>query len=209
MKKTTFILFLLFVSNLSYTQSIRDVFTNSSLTFFGVDCSQLRCIGPGEEWGEPKKLKDTYIPAWNQLFLSEQDKYNLKLFFMKDIVKYDLEKCAEINSKINEDSLVVVFGKVFPLQDRKIQKMIEKYSNPNSSGVGLVFIPEYFNKFKKTALIHVAFFDIATGNTLMIKAMEGEPGGFGLRNYWIKSIYVVMEKCEQNWKRWRKEAAVN
>lgn len=208
MKKLKLITLFLALTIAAQAQSVRDVFTNSSLVWYGIDLSKAKFIGSTEAWGSPQKLKDTYFGAWNSVVVNESDKYNLRKFFRKDQITIDLKKVKELNDKVSTDSLIVTYTKVTPIPESTIVNHVAQYIDPSKKGVGLVFIVEYFSKLKEVGLMHVVFFDPATGNIHMIKTMEGKAGGMGLRNFWAKSIFNVMDKCDTSWNKWKKEAGV-
>ena len=208
MKTIKIFLVLLVFSSFSYAQTVKDVFTSNSITWYGLDVSKLKCVGPAEAWGSPQKLRDTYFGAWNMVVVNEPDKYNIRKFFKKDVVKTSLDKVNEINSKVDPDSIIITYSKIPQISESALVNMAAQYSDQNKKGLGLVFIGEVFNKSTETGIIHVVFFDIASGRVLMIKTMEGKPAGFGLRNYWVRTVLGVMEQCQSNWNRWKKEAGV-
>ena len=208
MKTIKICLIFLLAHSLLSAQTVKDVFTSNAITWYGLDVSKLKCVGPVEAWGDPQKLRDTYFRAWNGVILNEPDKYNIRKFFKKDVVKTSLDKVDANNGKADVDSMIVTYGKVSPISESQLVNMAAQYSELSKKGVGLVFIAEVFNKNIESGLIHVVFFDMASGQVLMLKTMEGKPGGFGLRNYWVRSVLTVMEQCERNWNRWSKEAGV-
>lgn len=208
MKQLKLITLFLAFSAVVHAQSVRDVFSNSSMIWYGIDVSKAKFIGPIEAWGSPVKLKDTYFAAWNSVVVNESDKYNLRKFFRKDQITIDLKKVKELNDKVSTDSLIVNYTEVPPISESAIVNHVAKYIDPSKKGVGLVFVVEYFSKLKESGLMHVVFFDPATGNVHMIKTMEGKAGGIGLRNYWAKSIFNVMDQCDRSWNKWKKEAGV-
>ena len=207
--KSTKLVLLFWVMCLSLqAQSVRDVFSSPSLIWYGIDFSKAKFVGPQETWGENQKLKETYFPAWNNFVLSEPDKYNLKKTYKKDIVNIDLKPVKVQNDKVATDNLIVTYGDVPMLSEASIVSHISNYADPSQKSLGLVFVVESFNKIKQKGLFHVVFFDVATGKVFMIKTMEGDAGGFGLKNYWAKSIFNVLLQCEKSWGKWKKEAGV-
>jgi len=208
MKQLKLITLFLALSVAAHAQSVRDVFSNSSMIWYGIDVSKAKFIGPLEAWGSPVKLKDTYFGAWNSVVVNESDKYNLRKFFRKDQITIDLKKVKELNDKVSTDSLIVTYTEVPPISEFALVNHVAKYIDPSKKGVGLVFVVEYFSKIKESGLMHVVFFDPSNGNIHMIKTMEGKAGGMGLRNFWAKSIFNVMDQCDRSWNKWKKEAGV-
>lgn len=54
---------------------------------------------------------------------------------------------------------------------------------------------------KALGTIDLVFFDIASGNVLMAKRMQGIATGSGLRTYWAKPVYEVMKQSKKSWKK--------
>ncbi len=208
MKSIKLVLLFLLLSATLHAQSVRDVFSSPSLIWYGIDFSKAKFVGPQETWGEHQKIKETYFPAWNNFVMSEPEKYNLKKTFRKDMVTIDLKAVKEQNDKVATDNLIVTYGDVPMLPEASIVNHVANYIDPAQKSLGLVFVVESFNKIKQIGLFHVIFFDVATGNVLMIKTMEGDAGGFGLKNYWAKSFFNVLLQCEKSWGKWKKEAGV-
>lgn len=189
-------------------QTVNDVFTSKSITWYGIDFSKSVLVGTTEVWGEPAKVKELYIPAWNNFVITEPKKYDLQKSFRKDIVSIDLKKVTEINRSIAMETIIMTQNDETLLTESEIAKQVAKYADPSKNGVGAVLLVEYFDKWKAMGMAHLVFFNAANGNPLLIKTLDGQAAGFGLRNYWAKTIFIILNKCEKNWGKWKKEAGV-
>lgn len=188
--------------SLSFAQSKSEVFNTNQIVWYGLDFSEARLIG-SEGFTDPVDIKNRLFDSWNNLFISEPDKYDLKKTFGKANVENDLSLTEERNKAINVKNLVT--DNSFTLAENTIPLILKQYHYDQKEGVGLVFIIESFNKTKEQGTMYVTFFDIATKKPLLIKKMSGEPGGFGIRNYWAASYYDVLKQCKKEYPKWKKE----
>lgn len=175
----------------------------SSIVWFGLDFSKAKLIG-SEGFSDPVDIKDRFFDKWNRLMIDEADKYNFRETFRKESLEYDLSVVEERNKMPEADELVI--NKAYALGQDEVEAMIRTY-NPSeiTDGLGLVFVIESFNKTDQEAYMWVTFFDIASREVILIDRYMGEPGGFGLRNYWAGSIYEVIQQLEKNYKIWMKK----
>lgn len=203
--KILFVIFLI-SSEVAFSQTSQDVFTSKTIVYYGLDFSKTKFIGEFSDItpSNASELRDIYFVKWNNVIISESDKYNLKKFYKKDSVIVDLNPVAMINKEVDPDSLFV-YEVPQKLKLAQIQNMVNRYQIKEQSGVGLVFIIESFDKTKETGRMCVTFFDIATRKILLSKRIEAMAQGFGLRNHWIKTVHTAMVDCSYNWKAWRKE----
>jgi hypothetical protein len=207
MKKVTVLtLGILFTVNL-FSQDMSEIFQTEKATWFGLDYSEAYFIG-SEGFTNPSDIKDRYFNSWNILIKNEYDKYNLGKFFKKSKVEISLENVTKRNQDLNiYDRVIDDNSKMLHLDKDKVQEMINKYEfNDDQEGLGIVFIVESYSKTAVIANYFVTFFDIKTKKVLLTERMEGKPGGFGIRNYWAKSYYNVLNKIyKKRYKAWEKE----
>jgi len=201
------IIILIFASSTFYAQNTyEDVFTKSRMTWFGLDYSKVKLIqGGGVK--VPADIKLRYAQSWNGLFIEESSKYDLSRHYSKVLVAKDLKAVTNANKTINVDELVT-YDEGYAVSKEEVAEMVKQYDSKAAEGIGLVYIVESFSKKNSRAVVHVTFFDIRTRNILFHKKMEGKPGGAGVRNYWAKAIYDVLEQSKKKWRRWRKNAAI-
>jgi len=209
--KLLFFIFFLVTTNLS-AQAVQDVFTTKQMTWYGLDFSLAKFVGAFSNisYANNKggwEIKDRYFNEWNSVVLNEREKYDLKRYYKKESVRYDLTDVNAVNGMVNADS-IMPWNPPNPLTEVQLQSAVSRYDTKSKQGLGLVYIVELFDKSLNKGIIHVTFFDMASGKILLTKRIETEPGGFGLRNYWVRTAYETMVECEDNWKKWAKEAGV-
>lgn len=188
-----------FVSKGQYTPA--DVFKVDNITWYGLDFSNIKLIG-SEGFTDPYAVKNQFFDSWNNLIITETDKYDLAGFFHKSFVENDLSIVQERNMLPDPDELVI--NTDYSLGEDEVKKIISEYDITDKEGIGLVFIMESFNKTDEKGYMWVSFFDIETKEVLLSNKMSGKVGGFGIRNYWAKSFYSVMKSIEKKkWKAWK------
>lgn len=205
MKKIVlFSCFLLLYSCFSFAQSNSELFNSAKMIWFGVDMSRSKLVGV-EGFTDPYDIQKRYVPAWNSLVLSEAEKYDVRKFFKKGEVVNDIVAVEAVNEKINPGEWVQTNS--YTLDKSEIAGMVKKYNGTEKEGLGLVFIVESFDKFKESGFIYVTFFNIATKEVILTEKLSAKAGGFGVRNYWAKTIFGVMEMSEKKMGAWKKQVA--
>lgn len=202
--KKNFILSLIFFTLFlnSYAQSNAELFNSSKMVWFGVDLSRSKLVGV-EGFSDPYDIQRRYVPAWNNIVLSEPEKYDIRKFFKKGEVVNDLSAVEAANEKINPGDWVQTNS--YTLDKSEIAGMVKKYKSNENEGLGLVFIVEAFDKMKETGFIYVTFFNIKTKEVILTEKLSGKAGGFGLKNYWAAAIYKVMLESEKRMGVWKKQ----
>ena len=203
MKKLFLLSFFILSSICSiYAQSNAELFNSAKMVWFGVDMSRSKLVGV-EGFTDPYDIQKRYVPAWNSLVLSEAEKYDVRKFFKKGEVVNDIIAVEAVNEKINPGEWVKM--NTYTLDKSEIAGMVKKYKGTEKEGLGLVFIVESFDKFKESGFIYVTFFNIASKEVILTEKLTAKAGGFGVRNYWAKTIFGVMEQSEKKMGAWKKQ----
>jgi hypothetical protein len=144
---------------------------------------------------------ESKIAAWNNLVLTEREKFLVKPFkgktldFSVDMVQ-ELNEGMDVKSRISNDEQLSSH-----MESSQIQEIVNSYKIPGDlSGVGLIFIAECYNKPNEQGSYYVTFFDIASKKVLSTERMLGKASGFGLRNYWANSYYVILKYLGKTYK---------
>jgi hypothetical protein len=196
MKKAIIILLTAVQAGIIFGQSKEELRNAESITWFGIDFSEARFVGR-YDFKSPSELKDKFIPEWNQLILREPEKYNIGLYFDKSKVETELGDVYDRNSKIDESEIIIDFTESdYELNEENIQKIVSEYKT-EYTGYGLVFIVESFNKSLQKGTVWVTYFHIPTKQVIFTKKMSAEPMGFGIKNYWARVFYRIMQNCEK------------
>jgi len=179
------------------TYTAADVFNVDEITWFGMDFSHIRLIDP-TGFTDLDAIVERYFSAINSLVLSEPDKYTLSKFFYKKEVEIDLSIVRERNENIDLEGLVLEATAEYTIDEETVKGIINEYKQDGTEGIGVVFIMESFNKKEKLGHMWVTFFDMASSQVLFTAKMQGKAGGFGWRNYWVKTCYKVMKNIQNH-----------
>jgi hypothetical protein len=173
--------------------------SGEEITWLGMDFSQLRVIGAATQWKDAGKiseaeLRDKYVPSWNDLFLSEQKKFDVAKYVDRKEVHYDIDVTAKANSKKFPKSVFTDNPDDFEhLTQADIERLVKGYDFKGKSGVGLLFFVEGMSKGKEQACAWVTFADMKSRTVLQTKRIYGSAGGFGFRNYWAKGFFSILK----------------
>lgn len=163
-----------------------------SMTFYGIDFSKGRVYGAADE---PEKLRKAFGDI-NMLFIMEPEKYDVAKFVGKPMNDIRIDAVTNMNDTIPLDSIKTVV-KGHTLSDTVIAQSVKDLSIVSyEHGMGLVMIMETLDKPAELGTFVFVLFDIDTRNVISHWKLSGQPGGFGLRNYWARSVYEALEKVK-------------
>lgn len=188
-----------------------DIFTSKDITWLGLDFSQVYFIGDAAQWKDAgevtnDQLRDRYFVGWNDLFVNEQKKYDVAGAVSRKDVSYATEITERSNNKLKRDFFSDDANNYQLLSEDKIKKLVSKYNFQGKTGIGLIFFVEGMNKGKAEASIWVTFVDMQDKKVLLTQRMEEKAGGFGFRNYWAKSFYMVLKDMKGGvYQKWKKD----
>lgn len=188
-----------------------DIFNyNIPITWLGLDFSYMQFVGQasqmqGANQFTSEDIRSKYIPAWNDLFINEKDKYNVAEAVNRREVEYATEVTASANKRITRNFFTTTSEL---LSENVIAKTMSGYDFKNMDGIGLVFFIESMDKEKEEVTMWVTFVDMGTKKVLMTKQMKGiARGGMGFRNHWAWAFYRVVDDMNHYWRKWRREYA--
>ena len=198
-------LFALSTQQVGTAQNVAKLFTdaNAQVTWLGVDFTQAKVLGEaGTASGETMK---EHFDRINNLIINEAEKYDLKKALQKKEVLYDLDPVTAANAGIDADGLTSnSSADKNGLNADKIAALAKGYNSKTKTGYGLIFFVETLDKPNTKGIMWVTFIDMASKKVLLTEKMEGKSGGFGFRNYWAKSVYLVIEQIEKKkFKEWK------
>ena len=204
--KTLFVcLLLLSINKIAFTQTLSDFLgsSQSKMTWLGLDFSEARLYGDAtsENW----YMKDRYFPSINDLVILEPKKYDVAKAFRKNNVAFELSITRKVNDNLDIDKFKTNSTEdLRRLNPEKIDSMIEKYDFGKNSGFGVVFIMEGMDKVSKTASIFVTIVYMVSKKVLLTKRMVAPPRGFGFRNYWAYTVFLVLREIDNSqYKKWK------
>jgi hypothetical protein len=188
-----------------FSQNAASVFETDSIVYFGIDFSHAHLVG---DFGfvNGQDIKTKMFTAWNDIVISEQDKFDLKNALGKKEVHYDLVPVSKKNSETDPFS-ILSHKPNHKISDTMLAEIVNSYGpGMKENGVGFVFIVEELNRNADQASMYVTFFDIKTKKVLFAEELIGEPGDTGPRHYWAASISSILESIRQyNYKKWKQK----
>ena len=210
MKKFILLLLTFYCLKSLKAQTVDSIFTTDHLYYYGLDFSNARFTGFEDETS-PEDVKESLFKAWNQVILEQPDKFNLRRVFRKKVVYKDITAVEKKNKAVDPSKMFVDKKVEHLLTPEAIEQMVQSYDDTiHKEGIGLVFIIEYFSKPGHKGSLYVTFFDNASRKVLLSKHMLKAPSGFGLRNYWISTVYKTLEEIEDSeYNRWKSQASKN
>lgn len=185
MKRFTLLLLLAVSITTGFGQNLK----NAEVYFYGIDFSKVKVYGAEES---PSQFLDAFHSI-NRLFLAEADKYNVGKRLQVYVKGIDLDPVEAVNDDIEKADLIQNGYGGYQLTDEDIASAIRQLPIKEESGIGLVFIAEVLNKSSQRAKYCVTFFDIESRDVIDVWEGKGKAQGFGLRNYWARSVYNMMK----------------
>jgi hypothetical protein len=215
MKKNLLLSLALLMTTLTIkAQTVADLFTKSETEIYwlGIDFSHVKLIGDFSQFGESGSvgvitIRNKYFPGWNELVLNESTKYDVAGMFRKSNLIINTDGITTINSNTSTEEMEANVEPKYTKDD--IQKYIKGYDFGVNKGIGLMFIAESLNKNLAIGKYHFVAVDLSNNTILLHDVFEGKAGGFGLRNYWARSYYeVINEIRDSKYKAWKKEFGI-
>jgi len=204
-KTKALIIILSFCINSIFAQTFKDVFNpETMIAYLGIDFTNVKVIGHQD--GEVMDLVDRQFSAINQLVLDESKKYDVAGALRRPTVRPDLSFVTAKNKTISVETI-----KSTDVADEKhlgeadINKIVKGYNFGGKEGIGFLMVMESMSKKSERGSIYLTFVDMATSKVLYTERVTEKCGGFGLRNYWAKSIYEAIDDIhDSKYKAWQK-----
>lgn len=184
--------------------TFKDYFNEQTpLTWLGVDFTEAKISGHTDF--EVKDLKDRHFTSINELILNEPKKYDLSKFFHRPDVKTDISTVETHNDKIDANKLKSSGGDdENHLSPAAVEKLVKGYSYSGKKGIGAMVVVESMNKTREHGTAYLVFLDLSNSKVLYSEKFTEKGGGFGLRNYWAKLVYNVLDNADDKYNTWKK-----
>lgn len=201
-----FIASFLLISQEASSQVLKE-FLNSTevpLTYLGIDFTQVKVLN--EPVISAKEIKDSQFVRINNVIVNpkEAKKWDMGKVFDKSKVSNDISLVTEKNAKVDESKITGTGSDDIRLKKADVENVVKGYKISGKQGVGVMFIMETMNKGTETGAMYVALIDMSNGKLLLTERMTAKPSGFGFRNYWVKTVFVVLEEIRKSkMKEWK------
>lgn len=179
--------------NESQIDLIKDV---SNIDFYGVDFSIAKVYGAKESTAQFTAA----FEGINTLLVDERSKYDIEKFLRKDNVILHLDHLKNTYANILTDNNLMTSDKTYEISGAEVKTLIDGYNVDYKYEIGAVLIGELLNKSNGYGTYCLAFFYNNNKNIIAIYQIKGEVGGFGLRNFWAKSVLTTLEKAKKTMK---------
>ncbi|MCD6011869.1 MAG: hypothetical protein K0Q79_1731 [Flavipsychrobacter sp.] len=210
MKKIFVSIVLVLVAFTGFAQTKADITSGTPVTWLGLDFTQLKFIGSAAQFKDAGEisnydLRAKYFPGWNTLFLKEKEKFNVaKALDRNDAnIDYAIEVTDAANGKSSGPYFTDNSGDFQLLTADRVSTLVAKYDFKGHKGLGLMFFVEGMSKDREEASMWVTFVNMGEKKVLLTKRVTGRSGGFGLRNYWAKSFYNVLQDMGHDLGKWK------
>lgn len=153
---------------------------------YGVDFTSVKVYGADESVMQFTEA----FKGINMLLIMEPDKYD-SYMMVNSPVDVIIEPIMKKNAEADFSGIMTYSSYVDSVD---CDAIVKEYTLPQTEGTGIVFIARMLNKPEAIGIYDLVVFDIATRDVIERREVIGKAGGFGLRNYWARSIYRIMSK---------------
>ena len=157
---------------------------NKNCYVYGVDFSHAKVYAAEESVQDFARA----FEAINLLLVREPEKYNF-YNFCGCTVDLVLDPIMKVLSTADYSNLKT-YSKLYPEID--YAKCVKEYVLPQKEGNGVILIAKFLDKPAASATYTVIVFDIATREILVKEDASGRAAGFGLRNYWARTVSNIL-----------------
>jgi hypothetical protein len=186
-------------------QTFQDFFKpETNITWLGIDFTDVKVLGHTDT--EVEDLAERHFAGINDVVLNEPKKYDLPKAFHKATVATDLSFVKAKNKTISNTKIASANdADMSRFTKATIETMVKGYDFGSKKGIGVIFFMEGMSKTKERASMWVTIIDMSSKKVLYTERMEEKVGGFGLKNYYARSIYLALDDIEDKYKDWKKD----
>lgn len=156
---------------------------NDKTYFYGVDFSMVKAVGVSESVADFTKA----FKGINILFASESAKYDFSKVYGSPVTNYP-DMMIE-DAGLNDYSDMIAYH--YDEEAIDLAEYVKEMDWPHDSGKGIILIAKALDKGKGYAIYDIVLFDLAKREILMSKEVSGKAMGFGLRNFWARTVYEL------------------
>lgn len=161
------------------------------ILWLGIDFTRAKFTRKG--FDVPQDVLRNYFNEWNQLIISDQKKYDIRMSFRKPIMTYDLARVTKANKSVKTNNILCENISIDTVRtDEQICAYIRGLDTPQTHRFALTFIVESFDASSKTGAVWVGLFDTGTHEPVLCEKFLKEPSGFGTKNYWGRVFYNLL-----------------
>ena len=157
----------------------------TAINYYGADFSHVRVTDAPKIVKGPEYSK-VYPSGWIAFLEKEMpaDKDVRKMLGKRDL-PYLQKEIRQVSLGLPPDFII---SDNYSFPEDTLKAAVRGYDLSAKSGVGLVLIPENFNKPEEKAYTWVVFFDIATRNILWSAKVSGDCKHMGYTAHWASGV---------------------
>lgn len=179
---------LLFMLLCTFSITILNAQNNEKIYVYGIDYSYAKVYAAEESVEQFAKAFEDI----NMLIVLQSEKYDFSRIMGKR-VEVVIEPMMKVITTADYADLKS-FNTTY--EEPIYSEIVENYKLPQTEGVGVVLVAKLLNKPMGKATYELITFDISTREILSNREVSGETGGFGLRNYWARSVYNIIKSVK-------------
>lgn len=179
-----------------YRNGVKHVIDAQSITYFGVDLSEMKLTNP-EKYGKEEKL-NLYIEAWEEGVYNKIKNIKFKNLFKKTKRDFKFKESLFCTSELNDNkSSPWISNYKYEMSIEDIVKKVKSYELDEDKGLGFVMIVENFNKIDVKTSVYYTFFDINTREIIWSIRIIMNPTGVTMTGFWsggIKDTFIIFKE---------------
>ena len=156
-----------------------------TLWYYGLDLSHVR-VTDGAKIPKGEKYSQVYPSAWVGFVEKELPPYGYVQPALKKGVFYYVPDEVQHHTQHVSPHFIIGVNYAFPADT--VFKAVKSYKLTRTSGIGLVIIPENFNKNTESSTSWVTFFDIKSREVLWTVKVSGACSHMGYTAHWGSGI---------------------
>lgn len=188
MRKIALITFLM-CTLIAFGQAQSSSIGMEDATFYGVDFSLVQVYGASET---PHQFKNAFYGI-NTLFLTEPKKYDVSSLLNMNVNHLSLDE-VNINNDNIQNSELLTYDVNYQLSKEELQEAVNSFPVDTEDGLGIIIFAELLDKVHAKGYYHIVIFNKENKNIVYSQYTEGRAQGFGLRNYWARSVLNAMRR---------------
>ncbi len=217
MKHIALLLITMFVAAEAHAQTRDDIFSETPITWLGLDCSQLKYINSKTKTDDTGDVSTPvlfyYFQKWSNMFVGPSEREDMQKARL--VATHGGQPGTEVTNKINYNSVKQHFsdkdnkrfrGNISEYQlltEKQIASLVAKYDFNHKKGIGLLFFVEGMNKDKGETSMWVTFVNMSNKTVLLSKRITAPAGGNTVDDYWAKSFYNAMALVGEHMGEWQ------
>ncbi|WPR75887.1 hypothetical protein [Algoriphagus sp. NG3] len=164
------------------------------VTWIGIDYTQAKFVG-ADGFTDPGDLP-RFLQAWNDFVITEPDKYDVKKALGSSDVTIDLSYTYKKNEGLDTDAMVQ--EEDFQLSQEEAEAVAKSYDLSEVEGAVALLVAERYNKKLLQGSHWLIIMDAQSAEIISAERYVEKPRGFGLRNYWARTIYELLKSKEKS-----------